>query len=58
MLRANEYSQEFTSGPVKSYDTNQLASNSPIEDTRAEALCKSTNGKHIFLGNLCINVSL
>ncbi|BET02687.1 Pyruvate dehydrogenase [Nesidiocoris tenuis] len=35
-IRANEYSQDFPTGPVKSYDTNQLASNNPIEDTRAE----------------------
>ncbi|XP_014257544.1 pyruvate dehydrogenase [acetyl-transferring]-phosphatase 1, mitochondrial [Cimex lectularius] len=37
VLRANEFSHEFSSGPVKSYDSNQLASNNPMEDMRAEA---------------------
>lgn len=35
---------EFTDGSVKSYDSNQLASNSPIEDTRSEASCLHTSG--------------
>ncbi|CAH1968188.1 unnamed protein product [Acanthoscelides obtectus] len=44
ILRANEYTQEFNGGAIKSYDSNQLASNSPIEDTRAEATCLMTSG--------------
>ncbi|XP_049884769.1 pyruvate dehydrogenase [acetyl-transferring]-phosphatase 1, mitochondrial [Pectinophora gossypiella] len=43
-LRKNEFNLEFTEGSVKSYDSNQLASNSPIEDTRSEAKCKMTTG--------------
>ena len=46
ILRANEYTHEFSSGSVKSYDSNQLASNNPIEDTRAEASCLITSGDH------------
>lgn len=44
MLRANEFNKEFQSGSVKSYDSNQLPSNNPIEDTRSEAHCKITTG--------------
>ncbi|KAK9885766.1 hypothetical protein WA026_013637 [Henosepilachna vigintioctopunctata] len=44
ILRANEYTHDFTGGSVKSYDSNQLASNNPIEDTRAEASCLVTSG--------------
>ncbi|XP_046390415.1 pyruvate dehydrogenase [acetyl-transferring]-phosphatase 1, mitochondrial [Ischnura elegans] len=45
ILRANEYTQEFNiTGSVKSYDSNQLASNNPIEDTRSEARCLFTTG--------------
>ncbi|CAH0401973.1 unnamed protein product [Chilo suppressalis] len=44
ILRKNEFSKEFTSGSVKSYDSNQLASNIPIEDTRIEGVCKMTSG--------------
>lgn len=45
VLRANEYTQEFTTaGSVKSYDSNQLMSNNPIEDTRSEARCLLTSG--------------
>uniref|UniRef100_A0A0A9WX38 [Pyruvate dehydrogenase [acetyl-transferring]]-phosphatase 1, mitochondrial n=3 Tax=Lygus hesperus TaxID=30085 RepID=A0A0A9WX38_LYGHE len=43
-IRANEYSHDFCSGPVKSYDTNQLASNNPIEDTRAEGRSLLSDG--------------
>ena len=45
ILQANEFTKDFT-GPnsVKSYDSNQLASNNPIEDTRSEARCLLTNG--------------
>ncbi|XP_063634328.1 pyruvate dehydrogenase [acetyl-transferring]-phosphatase 1, mitochondrial [Cydia splendana] len=44
ILRKNEFSKEFTTGSIKSYDSNQLASNSPIEDTRSEAQCKMIPG--------------
>ncbi|RZC41140.1 PP2C domain containing protein, partial [Asbolus verrucosus] len=44
ILRANEYTHEFSNGSVKSYDSNQLASNNPIEDTRSEASCLITSG--------------
>ncbi|CAH0716377.1 unnamed protein product, partial [Brenthis ino] len=43
-LRKNEYNKDFSYGSVKSYDSNQLASNNPIEDTRCEAQCKMTPG--------------
>ena len=38
VLKANEVSETFLEGPVKSFDTNTLASNNPIEDSHAEAL--------------------
>uniref|UniRef100_A0A6M2DGE6 Protein phosphatase 2c/pyruvate dehydrogenase lipoamide phosphatase n=1 Tax=Xenopsylla cheopis TaxID=163159 RepID=A0A6M2DGE6_XENCH len=44
ILRANEYTHEFQNGSVKSYDSNQLASNNPIEDTRSEGNCLLTEG--------------
>ncbi|KAH1002689.1 hypothetical protein HUJ04_008753 [Dendroctonus ponderosae] len=44
ILRANEYTHEFKEGSVKSYDSNQLPSNNPIEDTRSEASCLLTTG--------------
>lgn len=45
MLQANEYTKEFNPGTsIKSYDTNQLPSNDPIEDTRNEAFCVHNNG--------------
>lgn len=46
-LRKNEFNQELTSGSVKSFDSNQLASNDPIEDTRSEAVCKMTTGGYL-----------
>lgn len=49
VLQANEYTKEFDGeGSVKYYDSNQLASNNPIEDTRSEAQCLLTKG--ILLG--------
>ncbi|PSN45368.1 [Pyruvate dehydrogenase [acetyl-transferring]]-phosphatase 1 [Blattella germanica] len=49
ILRENEYTQEFTvAGSVKSYDSNQLMSNNPIEDSRSEARCLLTSG--VLLG--------
>jgi pyruvate dehydrogenase phosphatase len=44
ILRVNEFTQEFQGYSVKSYDSNQLPSNNPIEDTRAEARCLLTQG--------------
>ncbi|XP_063244804.1 pyruvate dehydrogenase [acetyl-transferring]-phosphatase 1, mitochondrial isoform X2 [Bacillus rossius redtenbacheri] len=45
LLRENEFTKEFlSSGSVKSYDSNQLLSNNPIEDTRSEAQCLLTTG--------------
>lgn len=52
ILRKNEFNKEFTQGSIKSYDSNQLASNDPIEDTRAEGVCTMSSGKyklHIIL---------
>jgi pyruvate dehydrogenase phosphatase len=47
----NEHTFEFTTpGSVKSYDSNQLASNDPIEDTRSEARCLLTEGRFV-VGN-------
>jgi len=44
-LQANEYTKEFSGpGSIKYYDSNQLASNNPIEDTRSEAQCLLTKG--------------
>lgn len=45
ILQANEFTKEFNgSSSVKYYDSNQLASNNPIEDTRSEAQCLLTKG--------------
>lgn len=51
MLKANEFTREFPSGmSIKSYDTNQLQSNDPIEDIRNEAYCIHNKGeKEIYL---------
>lgn len=49
ILRANEFSLEIENHTsVKSYDSNQLPSNKPIEDTRCEAKCLLTTG--VLLG--------
>ncbi|KOC61480.1 [Pyruvate dehydrogenase [acetyl-transferring]]-phosphatase 1, mitochondrial [Habropoda laboriosa] len=49
ILQANEYTKEFNGeSSIKYYDSNQLASNNPIEDTRSEAQCLLTKG--ILLG--------
>lgn len=50
ILRANEENWDFPAGvnAVRSSDHNQLASNSPIEDTKNEAYFKSRNGKAIL----------
>lgn len=51
MLRNNEFSYEFVHGTnsVKSYDSNQLPSNIPIEDTRSEGRCVLTRGNIIYI---------
>ncbi|XP_012257156.2 pyruvate dehydrogenase [acetyl-transferring]-phosphatase 1, mitochondrial isoform X2 [Athalia rosae] len=43
ILQANEFTKDFEGpGSIKCYDSNQLASNNPIEDTRSEAQCLLT----------------
>ncbi|KAL4122207.1 hypothetical protein QTP88_014580 [Uroleucon formosanum] len=46
ILSSKEHIYEFEQnlGSVKAYETNQLESNSPIEDARAEAKCLLTSG--------------
>lgn len=44
ILRKYEYTKELTGGPIKSYDSNQLPSNAPIEDTANEAICQFSKG--------------
>lgn len=57
MLQANEYTKEFSgSGSVKYYDSNQLASNNPIEDTRSEAQCLLTKGTRAKLQTFLIEI--
>ncbi|XP_060833042.1 pyruvate dehydrogenase [acetyl-transferring]-phosphatase 1, mitochondrial [Bombus pascuorum] len=49
ILQTNEYTKEFDGeSSIKYYDSNQLASNNPMEDTRSEAQCLLTKG--ILLG--------
>ncbi|KAJ6638771.1 [Pyruvate dehydrogenase [acetyl-transferring]]-phosphatase 1, mitochondrial [Pseudolycoriella hygida] len=47
ILRTYEHSQDFYEGSVKSYDSNQLPSNYPMEDSRSEASSLFTSG-HLF----------
>ena len=50
VLQANEYTKEFNEqNSVKYYDSNQLASNNPIEDTRSEAQCLFTKSINIII---------
>ncbi|XP_011501405.1 PREDICTED: pyruvate dehydrogenase [acetyl-transferring]-phosphatase 1, mitochondrial isoform X2 [Ceratosolen solmsi marchali] len=62
ILKMNEFTKEFEgSNSIKSYDSNQLASNNPIEDTRSEAKCLLTNGILFGIfdghgGNACAQV--
>ncbi|XP_032527420.2 pyruvate dehydrogenase [acetyl-transferring]-phosphatase 1, mitochondrial [Danaus plexippus] len=44
ILRKNEFTKDFSYGSVKSYDSNQLPSNNPIEDTRNEGYSKMVPG--------------
>ncbi|XP_078042306.1 pyruvate dehydrogenase [acetyl-transferring]-phosphatase 1-like protein, mitochondrial isoform X1 [Augochlora pura] len=49
VLQTNEYTKEFNGqSSIKYYDSNQLASNNPMEDARLEAQCLLTKG--ILLG--------
>lgn len=45
ILYEKEFTTEFTDSAVKGYDSNQVASNNPLEDRRSEASCLYTNGK-------------
>lgn len=45
ILNAKEFNKEFSDSVVKSYDSNQVASNNPLEDRRSEATCLYTNGE-------------
>lgn len=45
ILYEKEFTTDFTESPIKSYDSNQVASNNPLEDRRSEASCLFTNGK-------------
>lgn len=47
ILRANETSREVQARSLRSFDTNQLASNSPMEDRLVIARCLLTTG-HLF----------
>lgn len=49
MLQENEYSEEVNYNSVKSFDTNQLSSNNPVEDARAEGRALYTTGNSIYL---------
>ena len=49
ILRANEYTNnDLPPGPVKSFDTNTLQSNNPIEDSHAEAMLTTDNNGLLF----------
>lgn len=48
ILNAKEFNKEFNDTTVKSYDSNQVASNNPLEDRRSEASCLYTNGEKII----------
>lgn len=58
ILRKNEFNKEFTQGSIKSYDSNQLASNDPIEDTRAEGVCTMSSGKYKLHIILSFNITI
>lgn len=44
IIQRNEFALDFTDGPIKTYESNQLASNQPCEDVRSEATCLHTGG--------------
>ena len=45
MLRGNEYSiSDLPAGPVKSFETNCLRSNNPVEDSHSEAMVNNGEG--------------
>lgn len=45
ILYEKEFTTEFKDSSIKSYDSNQVASNNPLEDRRSEATCLFTPGK-------------
>lgn len=45
ILYEKEFTTEFKNSAIRSYDSNQVASNNPLEDRRSEATCLFTNGK-------------
>ncbi|XP_055682990.1 pyruvate dehydrogenase [acetyl-transferring]-phosphatase 1, mitochondrial [Lutzomyia longipalpis] len=62
ILRANEFTKDFSGGSVRYFDSNQLASNSPMEDARTEANCLYTSGLLVGVfdghgGSACAQVS-
>ncbi len=44
VLQENEHSEEVNYDSIKSFDTNQLPSNNPVEDARAEGRALYTTG--------------
>lgn len=44
IIRKKEFAIEFPEGPIKSFETNQLSSNSPVEDARSECSLVHTSG--------------
>ncbi len=45
LLRGNEYSiSDLPAGPVKSFETNSLRSNNPVEDSHSEAMVSNGEG--------------
>ena len=50
LLKANEYTNaSLPYGPVKSFDTNTLQSNNPIEDSHSQALVNKAQGDAAYL---------
>lgn len=45
ILRGHEHTKEFPDGPIQFYDSNQLPSNSPMEDARTEGSFIHGSGK-------------
>lgn len=50
ILYEKEFTIEFSESSVKGFDSNQVASNNPLEDRRSEASCLYSNGKQ-FMNN-------
>lgn len=45
IIRKKEFAIDLSAGPIKSYETNQLSSNSPVEDSRSECSLVHTTGE-------------